>query len=256
MKKFVYDIESGHYIYLNEDDNSLSDVAQNQNQENSQNQNQENNNSQQSISALPIESDETLTALNKALSDKKVIFDKDMTDLNNQLALAQQDISKRLNSNDKKLSNYKYDPAQVDPVILNIQNKIVTKQNEWNIFNQNIQKQILARKKELSALTKAESIGVPYKVRYMMNESAVSKCKIYIDSLTGEDKPIFNKYSLNKCFKNTNLVYGKDKKRYFVVIIDQADVDEMYQALLDFGYEFDEIQSVILSGLMDRSHMV
>lgn len=254
MEKFVYDIESGHYMYINEDDNSLSNAAQET--EEKKTETSDNSQDTQSISALPVESDETLTTLNKALSDKKVIFDKDMTNLNNQLSLAQQDISKKMNAKDPKTIGYKYDPSQVDPTILSIQNKILTKQQEWDTFNQSIQKQILARKKELSAMQKAESIGVPYKVRYMMNESAVSKCKIYIDSLTGEDRPIFNKYSLNKCFKNTNLVYGKDRKRYFVVIIDQADVDEMYQALLDFGYEFEEIQSTILAGLMDRSHMV
>lgn len=268
--KFIYDIESGHYIALNEDDNSLSNNANNGTEGNS-NQNAQNNQQQpqqqtgnddntKATSAKSIDSDTVLLNLNKMLNDKKVMYDRELLQLNNQLTLAQQDISNKMHAGDQSVAVYEFDPLQVHDSILTLQNKIFTKQQEFNNFNTNIQKQILARKKELSAkkksVSEAKRIGVPDKIVKLITESSVSKCKIYIDALCGEDMPIFNKYSLNKCFKNTDLVYGKDKRKYFVVIVDEDDVNEMYKALLDFGYDFEDVQSVLLSGLMNRSHMV
>ncbi len=263
---FKYDIESGHYILLNEDDNSMSSNAQEQPQAADQQSNQQvqksagDDENAQATSAKSIDSDTILINLNKMLNDKKVMYDREMLQLNNQLTLAKQDISNKMHAGDQTVASYEFDPLQVHDSILSLQNKIFTKEQEFNNFNTTIQKQILARKKALAAKKKSASeakrIGVPNKVINLITESSVSKCKIYIDALCGEDMPIFNKHSLNRCFRNTNLVYGKDKRKYFVVIVDEDDVNEMYQALLDFGYDFEDIQSVILSGLMNRSHMI
>jgi hypothetical protein len=263
---FKYDIESGHYILLNEDDNSMSSNAQEQPQAADQQSNQQvqksagDDENAQATSAKSIDSDTILINLNKMLNDKKVMYDREMLQLNNQLTLAKQDISNKMHAGDQTVASYEFDPLQVHDSILSLQNKIFTKEQEFNNFNTTIQKQILARKKALAAKKKSASeakrIGVTNKVINLITESSVSKCKIYIDALCGEDMPIFNKHSLNRCFKNTNLVYGKDKRKYFVVIVDEDDVNEMYQALLDFGYDFEDIQSVILSGLMNRSHMI
>ena len=266
MSRFIYDIESGHYIPLNEDDNSLSDKEygkENEKEAEDSNQNQQksgDDENAQATSAKSIDSDTILINLNKMLNDKKVMYDREMLQLNNQLTLAKQDISNKMHAGDQTVAAYEFDPLQVHDSILSLQNKIFTKEQEFNNFNTTIQKQILARKKALAAKKKsaneAKRIGVPNKVINLITESSISKCKIYIDPLCGEDMPIFNKHSLNRCFRNTNLVYGKDKRKYFVVIVDEDDVNEMYQALLDFGYDFEDIQSVIISGLMNRSHMI
>lgn len=247
MNKFhyTYDFDKGHYIV--EDDN----LAQSDKQQQQDNQkNSEQNNEIKSFKS--VESDETIMNLTKTLNDKKSVYDREMAALNTQLAAAKNQVASKVN--DEQSGGY--DPVATNPDILSLENKILTKKTEYNTFEANIMRQILARKKQLSAIKEAKDLNMPDKLVYLINESAVSKCKIYITDLIGEGMPIFNKYSMNRCFKNTNLIYGKDRNKYFVVLVDEDDVNELYDALISVGYEKEDIQTVILSQLLNRRHMV
>lgn len=245
--KYVYDIEFGHYV-LNEDDN-------NQTQSNLGSQSGQEQTSAQNTVYKSVQTDPTIIQLTKSLNDKQIQVERELTTLNTQLNTAKQAASKGELKNDSS-----YDPSEVDSNILSIQNKILTKQNEFNIFANNVNKRILARKKELSTqkqVAEYMSFGMNREKARILAESKIAKCKVYLDGLVNEEG-IHDRNSLNRCFKDTNLIYGKERKgnRYFVVLIDQEDTEELYQALLDFGYDMEEVQTVIISQLMDRSHMV
>jgi len=59
-----------------------------------------------------------------------------------------------------------------------------------------------------------------------------------------------------KAFANSNLLYGKDKDGYFVVCLDQDDLNKLTNTLIEIGYDKDEIYGVVLSQMFDRSDLV
>ena len=47
-------------------------------------------------------------------------------------------------------------------------------------------------------------------------------------------------------YATKSVIYGKDKKGYFAVCIDQEDFDRMYNALQEIGYTRDIIIDAIM----------
>ena len=59
-----------------------------------------------------------------------------------------------------------------------------------------------------------------------------------------------------KAFANSNLLFGKDKGGYFAVCVDQEDMNKLTNTLIEVGYNKDDIYSVVLSQMFDRSDLV
>lgn len=92
----------------------------------------------------------------------------------------------------------------------------------------------------------------------MLNESNVQNAKIYIGKIFDNDyqQRIKGMIDFKKAFANSNLLYGKDKKGYFAVCVDQEDLNKLTNTLIEIGYNKDDIYSVVLSQMFDRSDLV
>lgn len=61
------------------------------------------------------------------------------------------------------------------------------------------------------------------------------------------DKSILKGMSdFKRTFMDTTLLYGKDRKGYFLIILDQEDMDVMYDTLDKAGYLRDDIIDTVM----------
>ena len=113
--------------------------------------------------------------------------------------------------------------------------------------------QILSK---LSAANESLRYELPEKYKGL-NESNIHTAKIYMGDLVGmeNDKAILKGMSdFKRTFRDTNLLYGKDRQGYFLIILDQDDMDVMYNTLDEVGYLRDDIINTVMPQLLDRSN--
>jgi len=98
---------------------------------------------------------------------------------------------------------------------------------------------------------------IPAKYQFL-NESNVQNAKVYITKIFENDyqQRIKGMVDFKKAFVNSNLLYGKDKDGYFVICLDQEDLNKLTTTLTEIGFDKDEIYSVVLSQMFDRSDLV
>lgn len=247
MKKhnYKFDIKSGHYIILNEDDN-----ANNQQQQNVQ--------PAQAAIMLPVlNTEEVATETNKMQNDLKKI-DDELAKLNDNKVQIQDNIAKltdQFNSAEaEKKEQLKQQVVNANKglltLMLNISKKEKEKADKKNHYEENI---IQLQMKVNESMQRV----LPEKYRYL-NESNIHTAKIYMRDLVANDDNhiIKGMADFKRVFGNSNLLYGKDKEGYFVICIDQEDFDRMYNTLEETGYMRDTIIDNIMPQLFDRKEMV
>ena len=91
-----------------------------------------------------------------------------------------------------------------------------------------------------------------------LNESNIQNAKVYLNKIFDNDyqERIKGMVDFKKAFANSNLLFGKDKGGYFAVCVDQEDMNKLTNTLIEVGYNKDDIYSVVLSQLFDRSDLV
>ena len=91
-----------------------------------------------------------------------------------------------------------------------------------------------------------------------LNESNIQNAKVYLNKIFDNDyqERIKGMVDFKKAFANSNLLFGKDKGGYFAVCVDQEDMNKLTNTLLEVGYNKDDIYSVVLSQMFDRSDLV
>lgn len=252
--KYVYNQKTGHFIKkLNEDDSNVStDTQQQQQTNNSNNTSSTTDNkdtSTNNTSFKSVESDETIQSLNAKLQDNENKFQQD---LNTQQKLL--DAAKVTAS--KKTPTGPYDPVATDADVLNIMKKIndITKQHAIDIAN--FQDQKLAQLQKLSQ-TNESYYKIPEKYKWL-NESNIHTAKIYMGDLIAPDDDHILKgmADFKRAFKDTDLLYGKDKNGYFVVCVDQEDFNTLYDTLEENSYLRDQIIDTVIPQLFDRHEMI
>lgn len=251
--KYVYNQKTGHFIKkLNEDDSNVSTDTQQQQNNNSNTTSSTTDNkdtSTNNTSFKSVESDETIQSLNAKMQDNENKFQQD---LNTQQKLL--DAAKVTAS--KKTPTGPYDPVATDADVLNIMKKIndITKQHAIDIAN--IQDQKLAQLQKLSQ-TNESYYKIPEKYK-QLNESNIHTAKIYMgDLIAPDDQHILKGMAdFKRAFKDTDLLYGKDKNGYFVVCVDQEDFNTLYDTLEENSYLRDQIIDTVIPQLFDRHEMI
>lgn len=252
--KYVYNQKTGHFIKkLNEDDSNVStDTQQQQQTNNSNNTTSTTDNkdtSTNNTSFKSVESDETIQGLNAKMQENENKFQQD---LNTQQKLL--DAAKVTAS--KKTPTGPYDPVATDADVLNIMKKIndITKQHAIDIAN--FQDQKLAQLQKLSQ-TNESYYKIPEKYKWL-NESNIHTAKIYMGDLIAPDDDHILKgmADFKRAFKDTDLLYGKDKNGYFVVCVDQEDFNTLYDTLEENSYLRDQIIDTVIPQLFDRHEMI
>ena len=251
--KYVYNKKTGHFIKkLNEDDSNVSTDTQQQQNNNSNTTSSttdDKDTSTNNISFKSVESDETIQSLNAKIQDNENKFQQD---LNTQQKLL--DAAKVAAS--KKTPTGPYDPVATDADVLNIMKKIndITKQHAIDIAN--FQDQKLAQLQKLSQ-TNESYYKIPEKYKWL-NESNIHTAKIYMGDLIAPDDDHILKgmADFKRAFKDTDLLYGKDRNGYFFIAIDKEDFDKVYDTLEEVGYLRDEIIDTVMPQLFDRHEMI
>ena len=251
--KYVYNKKTGHFIKkLNEDDSNVSTDTQQQQNNNSNTTSSttdDKDTSTNNISFKSVESDETIQSLNAKIQDNENKFQQD---LNTQQKLL--DAAKVAAS--KKAPTGPYDPVATDTDVLNIMKKIndITKQHAIDIAN--FQDQKLAQLQKLSQ-TNESYYKIPEKYKWL-NESNIHTAKIYMGDLIAPDDDHILKgmADFKRAFKDTDLLYGKDRNGYFLIAIDKEDFDKVYDTLEEVGYLRDEIIDTVMPQLFDRHEMI
>ena len=249
--KYVYNKKTGHFIKkLNEDDSNVSTDTQQQQNNNSNTTSSTTDNkdtSTNNTSFKSVESDETIQSLNAKIQDNENKFQQD---LNTQQKLL--DAAKVAAS--KKTPTGPYDPVATDADVLNIMKKIndITKQHAIDIAN--FQDQKLAQLQKLSQ-TNESYYKIPEKYKWL-NESNIHTAKIYMGDLIDDDHILKGMADFKRAFKDTDLLYGKDKNGYFVVCVDQEDFNTLYDTLEENSYLRDQIIDTVIPQLFDRHEMI
>lgn len=251
--KYVYNKKTGHFIKkLNEDDSNVSTDTQQQQNNNSNTTSSttdDKDTSTNNISFKSVESDETIQSLNAKIQDNENKFQQD---LNTQQKLL--DAAKVAAS--KKTPTGPYDPVATDADVLNIMKKIndITKQHAIDIAN--FQDQKLVQLQKLSQ-TNESYYKIPEKYKWL-NESNIHTAKIYMGDLIAPDDDHILKgmADFKRAFKDTDLLYGKDKNGYFVVCVDQEDFNTLYDTLEENSYLRDQIIDTVIPQLFDRHEMI
>lgn len=251
--KYVYNKKTGHFIKkLNEDDSNVSTDTQQQQNNNSNTTSSttdDKDTSTNNISFKSVESDETIQSLNAKIQDNENKFQQD---LNTQQKLL--DAAKVTAS--KKTPTGPYDPVATDADVLNIMKKIndITKQHAIDIAN--FQDQKLAQLQKLSQ-TNESYYKIPEKYKWL-NESNIHTAKIYMGDLIASDDDHILKgmADFKRAFKDTDLLYGKDRNGYFLIAVDKEDFDKVYDTLEEVGYLRDEIIDTVMPQLFDRHEMI
>lgn len=245
--KYKFDLKSGHYIILNE-----AEDTQAANQQNA------NNNNASVVKPLPaLNTEEVVAETNKMqvelkkcddelakLNDTKVQLENAIAKATEQFNAAELDrkdsFRQQVIDGNKKLLT----------VLLNISKKEKEKADKKNQFEENILQLQLKVNESMRRV-------LPEKYRNL-NESNIHTAKIYMRDLIGNDDNhiIKGMVDFKRAFGKSNLLYGKDKEGYFVVCIDQEDFDKMYNTLEETGYVRDTIIDNIMPQLFDRKEMV
>lgn len=251
--KYIYDINSGHYIkhFLNEDDNQTvtTDTTQNDQQQNQTNKQDADSDNHSVKSVDSVEEIQVLT-LQKQQEDKQ--YNDSMMQQTKLLEQAKQKAS-------EKDYNGVYDPAQVDPDVINILKKInlLNKQHALKTFD--IEEKRLTILTKLGSETNEKNMykHIPMKYKKIITESNINTAKVYMKQLVGSNNTILkNMHDFKKAFKNTNLLYGKDNNGYFIVAVDGDDLNVLSDTLEEQGYLRDEILDTVMPQILDRTAMI
>lgn len=249
--KYVYNTKTGHFIKkLNEDDSNVKTDTDQDNNSNSDNStNSKDDTSTGNTSFKSVESDETIQDLTAKAQENENKFQQD---LNTQQKLL--DAAKATASN--KTSTGPYDPVMTDSNVLNIMKKINDMTKQHAIDQYNFQDQKLAQLQKLSQ-TNESYYKIPEKYKWL-NESNIHTAKIYMGNLIAPDDSHILKgmADFKRAFKDTDLLYGKDKNGYFVVAIDKDDMTVAFDKLEEIGYLRDEIIDTMLPQVLDRTKMI
>lgn len=247
--KYRYDMNIGHYVLLLEGEAPQADGTQEQNQ-NQQQQNTEQQKPQ--IQPINLDSEDVIKMRQAKENTLKQL----------------QDIIERKTNN----------AIQCQQAVANLQAKEDVKQEELNAAQKTLiqaQKEVADAKFELAKKANeydnkifqlqaklVESIQIARNnlpAKYQgLNESNVQNAKVYITKIFENDfqQRIKGMVDFKKAFANSNLLYGKDKDGYFVVCLDQEDLNKLTSTLIEIGYDKDEIYGVVLSQMFDRSDLV
>lgn len=255
MRRKVFDIRSGHYILV---EDSNENVSQGTSENDNQNSKQDNQN-------VSVETNKDIQNINTELSNENKRYDEQKASENESYNNNKSTQTNLLNAAMAAVTDAggAYDSVQTNPNVLNIKKKIAELDYEHvqkmcNIELNHAKKVLDIENKKIDVLNKmATERYYTYPGKYsVLNESNVHNAKIYLDELIGEGEIITGMPDFKNAFKDSDLIYGKDKKGYYVICIDREDFDRLYNTLGAIGYRRDEVFSIVMTQVLDRSDLL
>lgn len=245
--KYKFDINSGHYIALNEDDNTVQ-IDNNTDTQNN------------SVQGLPTLNTPEVSALQQKMSDTLKIFDTDIQKLKDQETqletILSNSVSQFNNATPDQKQNIRKTIVDTNNKILDIKTKLSNKQKDKAISQNQFELQLLQLQQKVNEnLLHTTKIPEKYK---SLNESNIQNAKIYLNNLVGNEDIYIIKgmADFKRALYKSELLYGKDKEGYFVICIDNEDFNKLYKAMGLVGYTRDRIIDAILPQVLDRGNMI
>ena len=248
--KYKFDMNIGHYVLLLEGEAPQSDGTQEQPQ--NQDQNQEQTQKPQ-VQMINLDSKEVIAMRQEKANQLKTLQD-DIEKKTNNVVQCQQvvaNIQQQLDKADQsQLNTAQKTLIQANKELADAKFNMAKKANEYDnkIF------QLQAKLVE-SIETARRELPLKYQA---LNESNIQNAKVYLNKIFDNDyqERIKGMVDFKKAFANSNLLFGKDKGGYFAVCVDQEDMNKLTNTLIEVGYNKDDIYSVVLSQMFDRSDLV
>lgn len=186
----------------------------------------------------------------------------------NQLKILQDDIEKKTNNVvqcQQAIANIQQQSDKVDQSQLNAAQKTLIQANKeladakFNMAKKanEYDNKIFQLQAKLVESIETARRDLPLKYQ-ALNESNIQNAKVYLNKIFDNDyqERIKGMVDFKKAFANSNLLFGKDKGGYFAVCVDQEDMNKLTNTLIEVGYNKDDIYSVVLSQMFDRSDLV
>lgn len=247
--KYKFDINSGHYITLNEDDNNVT-VQTNDNTE------QQNN----SVQGIPSLNTPDVTTLQQKMETTLKTFDTDIQNLKDQEVQLETILSTAVsqfnNATPEQKQNIRKSIVDTNNKILDVKTKISNKQKDKAVTQNQFELQVLQLQQKVNEnLLPTTKLPEKYK---SLNESNIQNAKIYLNNLVGNEDIYIIKgmADFKRSLYKSELLYGKDKEGYFVICIDNEDFNKLYKAMGLVGYTRDRIIDAILPQVLDRGNMI
>lgn len=271
MRK-IFDIELGHYRTVNEDDNTgfaASESPQNQEGEQKAEQNQQQQQNVQQEQNKSVEQNEKIQQINVELDaeNKRYAAQKQtVTNTYNVQKQSAQDILTAATdaASDSDMTSL-YDKVATSRDVIAAKKKILDLDMKFaedinNIELNHARKVNTIENNRLQILSQLNNEGflrLPEKYHFL-NESNVQQAKIYLNNLVRneDDFIIRDMNGFKRVFKDSELVYGKDKTGYYVLCVDTDDFNKLYGTMEEAGYLRDEIFSTVMPQVLDRSGML
>ena len=247
--KYKFDINLGHYITLNEDDNNVT-VQTNDNTE------QQNN----SVQGIPSLNTPDVTTLQQKMEATLKTFDTDIQNLKDQEVQLETILSTAVsqfnNATPEQKQNIRKSIVDTNNKILDVKTKISNKQKDKAVTQNQFELQVLQLQQKVNE-NLLPTIKLPQKYK-SLNESNIQNAKIYLNNLVGNEDIYIIKgmADFKRSLYKSELLYGKDKEGYFVICIDNEDFNKLYKAMGLVGYTRDRIIDAILPQVLDRGNMI
>ena len=248
--KYKFDMNIGHYVLLLEGEAPQTDGTQEQPQNQDQNQEQP---QKPQVQMINLDSKEVIAMRQEKANQLKILQD-DIEKKTNNVVQCQQAIANIQQQSDKvdqsQLNAAQKTLIQANKELADAKFNMAKKANEYDnkIF------QLQAKLVE-SIETARRELPLKYQA---LNESNIQNAKVYLNKIFDNDyqERIKGMVDFKKAFANSNLLFGKDKGGYFAVCVDQEDMNKLTNTLIEVGYNKDDIYSVVLSQMFDRSDLV
>lgn len=236
--KYIYDINKGHHIkVLLEDDAQTTDTN-----------NTETDNKQEQTKGKSLSTNDKYNAIQQSLTNINAEYAKKIADAKKAVDVATEAAAQMTTTS-------VYDSVETNANVIATKLKVADLEFEFATKKHEAEKQLAAVKKELGQIT-VEGKALPLKYRHL-NESNIHNAKVYVNNLVDtEGERIKNMNDFKRSFRDSELLYGKDRQGYFVVCVDQADFDKMYDTLQEVGYLRDEIIDNIMPQLFNRKELI
>ena len=247
--KYKFDMNIRHHVLLLAGEAPQTDGSQEQSQNQDQNQEQEQKSQAQMIN---LDSKEVIAMRQEKANQLKTLQD-DIEKKTNNVVQCQQavaNIQQPDKADQSQLNAAQKTLIQANKELADAKFNMAKKANEYDnkIF------QLQAKLVESIETARRE---LPLKYQ-RLNESNIQNAKVYLNKIFDNDyqERIKGMVDFKKAFANSNLLFGKDKGGYFAVCVDQEDMNKLTNTLIEVGYNKDDIYSVVLSQMFDRSDLV
>ena len=247
--KYRFDMNIGHYVLLLEGEAPQADGTQEQTQDQEQNQEQEQT---PQVQLVNLDSEEVVAMRQEKANQMKTLQDNIEKKTNNvvQCQQAIANIQQSGEADQSQLNAAQKTLIQANKELADAKFNMAKKANEYD--NKILQ---LQAKLVESIETAIRELPLKYQA---LNESNIQNAKVYLNKIFDNDyqERIKGMVDFKKAFANSNLLFGKDKDGYFAVCVDQEDMNKLTNTLIEVGYNKDDIYSVVLSQMFDRSDLV